>query len=106
MAYDQGFYLTLPSNASMDLYPENTLTRYVTSLTQIISMSGQWECGLVEIQYPHSWYNVRSDKTMFAIVTDSGYKIGVTIEVGYYDRPERTIAAINRTLKEASTKRR
>ncbi|KAK2187695.1 hypothetical protein NP493_156g00009 [Ridgeia piscesae] len=102
MASDQGFYLTLPSNASIDLYPENTLTRYVTSLPQIISLSGQWECGLVEIQYPHSWYNIRRDNAWFAIVTDSGNNIDRgKIEVGYYDRPERLIAAINRTLKEA-----
>ena len=103
MASDQGFYVTLPSNASMDLYPENTLTRYVTSLPQRSSLSGQWECGLVEIQYPHSWYNVRSDNAWFAIVTDSGNNIDMgKIVVGYYDRPERLIAVINRTLKEAS----
>ena len=92
--------------ASMDLCPENTLTRYVTSLPQRISLSGQWQCGLVEIQYPHSWYNVRSDNAWFAIATDSGNNIDIgKIEVGYYDRPERMIAAINRTLKEASDKK-
>jgi hypothetical protein len=100
------FYLTIPSNASPDLHPDNTLTHYITTLPQRISLSGQWECGMVEIQYPHSWYNVRSDNASFAIATTNSqenYDISKgKIEAGYYDRPERMIAAINNTLKKAS----
>ena len=55
------FYLTLPSNSSMELYPDNTLAHYVTKLPQRIELDGQWEVGLVEIQYPHSWYNIPED---------------------------------------------
>ena len=98
------FYLTLPSNASADLHPENTLTHYITTLPQRIRLSGQWECGMVEIQYPHSWYNVRSDNASFAIATTNSrenYDISKgKIEAGYYHRPERMIAAINKTLKK------
>ena len=61
---------------------------------------------MVEIQYPHSWYNVRSDNASFAIATTNSqenYDISKgKIEAGYYDRPERMIAAINNTLKKAS----
>jgi len=55
---ENDFYLILPSNASMDLHPDNTLTCYATALQQRINLSGQWEYGLVEMQYTHSWYNV------------------------------------------------
>ena len=48
------FYLTLPSNASMKVHPDNTLAHYITDLPQRISLSGEWECGMAEIQYPHT----------------------------------------------------
>ena len=43
------FYLTLPSNASMKMYPDNTLAHYITDLPQRIDLTGEWECGLTEI---------------------------------------------------------
>ena len=51
------FYLTLPSNSSMDYFPNNTLTRYTTRLPQMLDGSLDIEVG--ENQYPHSWYNLQ-----------------------------------------------
>ena len=59
------FYLTLPSNASMKMYPDNTLAHYITDLPQRIDLTGEWECGLAEIQYPHTWYNIGVDDIWF-----------------------------------------
>ena len=42
----------------MEYHPENTLTNYVTRLPKLFDLKGEWEVGLVEIQYPHSWYNI------------------------------------------------
>jgi hypothetical protein len=56
------FYLTLPSNSSMQYYPDNTLARYTTMLPNCIDLKGDWEVGLVEIQYPHNWYNIPGPK--------------------------------------------
>ena len=39
------FYLTLASNASMEMYPDNTLAHYITDLPQRIDLTGEWECG-------------------------------------------------------------
>ena len=95
---ENDFYLTLASNASLDLHPDNTLTRYATALPQQISLSGQWECGLVEMQYTHSWYNVTSDNTWLGVTLD-GVDFVVKIEAGYYDTPETLIRAINRSIR-------
>ena len=46
------FYLTLPSNNSMGYYPENTLAQFTSRLPNVINLSGDWEVGLGEIQYP------------------------------------------------------
>ena len=52
------FYLTLPSNNSMEYYPENILAQFTSRLPNAINLSGDWEVGLVEIQYPQNWFNV------------------------------------------------
>jgi len=54
------FYLTLPSNASMNVYPNNTVAQYTTKLANTVELDGDWEVGLVEIIYVHTWENVRS----------------------------------------------
>jgi len=95
---ENGFYLTLPSNASLDLHPDNTLTRYTTALPQRISLSGQWECGLVEMQYSHSWYNVTSENTWLG-VTLGGATYAVRIDAGYYDTPTTLIRKINKGIR-------
>ena len=55
------FYLHLPSNSSLDKFPNNTLTEYRVGLPQSVSLTGDWEVGLVEIHYPHSWNNVQGN---------------------------------------------
>ena len=57
------FYLVLPSNNSLDFFPQNTLTEYTTCLPNTINLTGDWEVGLVEIQYPHNWYNVPAEES-------------------------------------------
>ncbi len=52
------FYLTLPLDSSAAYYPNNTIARYVTKLPERIHLGGDYEVGLSEIVYPHSWYNV------------------------------------------------
>lgn len=52
------FYVTLPSNASMDIYPENAISHYTTSLREPLDLTGSWEVGLVEISFPSRVENV------------------------------------------------
>jgi hypothetical protein len=60
------FYLTLPSNSSMDYFPDNTLTHFTTRLPQMMDLDGSCEIGLAEIQYPHSWYNIKQRRGLGA----------------------------------------
>ena len=46
------FYLMLPSNASLDVYPNNKTTDYRVSLPQSIELEGNWEVGLYSVSYP------------------------------------------------------
>ncbi len=84
------FYLTLPSNSSLDYYPDNTLTHYFTKLPHGIDLSGgQWEVGLVEIQYPHTWYNVKDDEAWVVVRTKPDHPLKrASLQGGLYGTPE------------------
>ena len=48
------FYVTLFSNASIDLYPDNTRAVFPTNLAHPIDLgtsSSEWEVGLCEVSY-------------------------------------------------------
>ena len=86
------FYIVLPSNSSMVTHPYNTLAQYITNLPRRISLSGEWECGLTEIHYPHDWYNVRNSR-MTVEYEESVHN--VFLADGYYDSPETLVNTLN-----------
>lgn len=49
------FFVTLPSNASMKLFPGNIIGNYTTKLHDSIELEGEWEVGLAEILFPITW---------------------------------------------------
>ena len=61
------FYVTCPSNSSMSLHPDNTLSRFTVSLNTDIELNGQWEVGMCEMQYPISWHNIREGHNSFVL---------------------------------------
>ena len=106
LAMANSFYVTLPSDGSMDVFQENTVTNYRTKLAQPVELSGEWEVGLVEIQYPHSWLNVREgENTLVYYMVDekdegSGreYEI-VKISAGHY----KDVLHLLKSLNEAAS---
>src|ERR1043165_6930066 len=87
------FYITLPSNSSMHYYPNNTVTRYTTRLGNAIPLSGDWEVGLVEIQYQHTWFNLERGEGTFTYSQfiypgndpDAFFQTKLSLTSGYYD---------------------
>ena len=55
------FTMTLPSNSSMSVFPDNTLTTYNTLLAEYVSSAIPLECALQEITCPTTWYNVEKE---------------------------------------------
>ena len=51
------FYVTLPSDSSIKYYPNNTVAHFTTKLPHRIRLDGDYEVGLAEFIYPHSWFN-------------------------------------------------
>lgn len=54
------FYIAVPSNASSDIFPDNTLTSFKVQLPQPVDLRGEandgkvWKCGLSQIVFPHN----------------------------------------------------
>ena len=101
MASDD-FYLVLPSNSSMSMYPNNTLAQYVTNLPRRISLSGEWECGLTEIHYPHDWYNVRGAR--LTVEHDGKMDTDAYFTDGYYGSAKMLVRALNDGAKGGRVK--
>ena len=53
------FYLTPPSNSSMEYYPDNSASHYHVKLPQDINLTGEYEVGLSEIQFSSTYFNIR-----------------------------------------------
>ena len=48
---NDSFYVTLPSNSSMEYFPNNTMSEYTTVLPQPIKLNGKFEVALTELNY-------------------------------------------------------
>lgn len=61
------FYVSLPSNSSMDYFPENTQASYRTKLSSPLALSGEWEVALREIFMSRNWFNVGKHNNSYSV---------------------------------------
>ena len=61
------FYVTLPSNSSMDCYPDNSVARFTTKLNGVLELEGDWEVGLTEISFLSDIENVLNGHCYYTI---------------------------------------
>lgn len=59
--------MTLPSNSSMDVHPNNTVAKFTTVLSQPMELTGEWEVALSEICIPANWFNINSIEHWFKV---------------------------------------
>ena len=95
------FYVTLPSNNSMEYFPDNKTSNFVTKLSRTLQLDGEWEVGLAEIDYPHIWYNVREGKNSVEIYAPDNLHLvfktaEFSIQPGYYEKVQDVINALRK----------
>lgn len=116
----ENFHVTLPSNASMDVYPDNAVSHYTTRLRQPLDLEGRWEVALVEASLPTRWENVitnqfirtnlrkRNDPGPFDLDNIEKHLINVEVraevKADFYDSPEQLTRALNRAWVELKKK--
>lgn len=90
------FYITLPSNTRCAV--ENGASQFTTRLPQRLILSGEWECSLSEIIYPHSWENLTQEDAKLYI-TMPGDGILVEIPPGHYSNIRDLISVMQWKIK-------
>ena len=99
------FYLTLPSNASMDVFPNNKIGSYHVKFPQTFDLNGEWEVGLYSISYPNTWYTLQKHQRNIYYSTDGGKNFwnSARVDYGYYTTIPELIKSINAAMKKELT---
>lgn len=92
------FFVTLPSNASMQFYPDNTLSNYVTNLNKIIKLEGKYEVALTEIMYPFN-FKFRKDASIVAKNSKTGKTETFVLQLFAYETVTDLFSNINDFMK-------
>ena len=101
---EQGFYITLPSESSKELFPENNPSEYTVRLPHWIQLKGEWEIGLHSIAYTQ-WYVIHHlDGTISYTYPDNGTtKTGTGGKTRkHYFSVEEYVSSINESLEESN----
>ena len=59
------FIIELVSNASGELFPDNTLSSCTNFLPEQVNLEGQWEVAISEVSYPSMYQNITEGKFKF-----------------------------------------
>jgi hypothetical protein len=105
LTQSEGFHVTLPSNASLDLWPDNVLNHYRTKLAQRMDLPGAgWEVGLAELNYSRTWSNVNNNEGMWITIRDRGIIQFPTFNpsslLTFKAQAKRVLEFINRYIKD------
>lgn len=92
------FYVTLISDSSKHFFPDNKISQFTTQLPTAIHLTGgEWEVGLADLIYTHTWYNVRKDNNLFGFSIDEGPLEGRRVPAGYYQTVPDLLKAMTLT---------
>ena len=94
------FFIVLPSNASLDLYPDNTTSCYTTHLHKEIKLEGRWRVGLSEVIIPHTIFHLQEKDAEFKLTTPTDM-FSYKIDHGAYNDIEDLVDAMNAQIQLA-----
>jgi len=92
-------FLVLPSNASMDIYPENKTSDFTLHLPKELDLKGSWEVALVELFYPNSWYNIDKLNNHWIHYEQDHVSTITSVPIGYYQNSRHVVEQLLRDLK-------
>ena len=99
----QGFYITLPSESSKDLFPENNPSEYIVRLPHWIQLKGEWEIGLHSIACTRRNIIHHLDGTISYAYPENGTtKTATTGKTRkHYSSVDEYVSSINELLEES-----
>ena len=96
----ESFTIELVSNASAQLFPDNTLGSFTNFLPEQLNLDGQWEVAILEISYPSMYRNVTEGKFMFFGKKLSKSSEFYYLEPGLYPSITDFVEAMNILIQE------
>ena len=95
------FYVTLPSNSSKIYYGVQSMSNYKTMLCKPLQLNvEEWEVGLAELIFPHSWKNVAVGKFRIKMLEGGDWK-SKTVEIPetLYTSKQQLVSTMNEYTK-------
>ena len=96
----ESFTIELVSNASAQLFPDNTLSSFTNFLPEQLNLDGQWEVAISELSYPSMYPNVTEGKFMFFDKKISKSSEFYYLESGLYPSITDIVEAKNILIQE------
>ena len=90
----KSFTIELVSNASAQLFPDNTLSSF-TNLPEQLNLEGQWEVAIAQISFPSMYQNVTEGKFRFFDKNVSKSSKLFYLEPGLYPSKTDIVEAMN-----------
>lgn len=78
----------------MSYFPENKISHFITRLAIPIELKGEWEVGMVEFIYPHTWYNINNRNNLFGFALGNGKTVARRIPLGCYENVQDILDAM------------
>ena len=94
------FTTELVSNASGELFPDNTLSSFKNYLPEQVNLEGQWEVAISEISYPSMYQNITEGKFKFFDEKLSKATSIYNLEPGLYTSITDIVEAMNTLIQE------
>ena len=94
------FTIELVSNASGELFPNNTLNSFTNFLPEQVNLEGQCEVGISEISYPSMYQNITEGNFKFFDKKLSKSTSTYSIEPGLYTSITDIVEAMNTLFQE------
>ena len=90
----------LVSNASRELFPNNTLRSFPNFLPEQVNLEGQWEVAISEISYPLMYQNITEGSFKFFDEKLSKSTSTYNLETGLYTSITDIVEAMNTLIHE------
>ena len=94
------FTIELVSNASGEIFPDNTLSSFTNFLPKQVILEGQWEVAISEKSYPSMYQNITQGKLNFFDKKLSKPTSTYSIEPGLYTSITDIVEAMNTLIQE------
>ena len=103
-------YITLPSGASQDIFPNNTIGRYKIKLPGELHFDkSQYEVGLTGLEWPHSFQNITRTTMKIQPLDSNGdpmpSPIRLSFSAGYYNTAQELASEMNIAIRKVSSGR-